>query len=162
MKTHSVKASEIKRAWHVVDAADQTLGKVATQVAVLLRGKHKPTYTSHLDVGDHVIVINAARVRVTGHKMTDKMYYRHSQYPGGLSTISLGEMLRTRPTRVLEHAVKGMLPHNVLGRQMFRKLRVYGGPEHPHEAQINAGTRQSGQAAALPQPIEIPAAGEEA
>ncbi|TAK36320.1 MAG: 50S ribosomal protein L13 [Chloroflexota bacterium] len=145
MKTHAVKASEIKREWHVLDASGQTLGKLAAHVAVLLRGKHKPTYSPHLDVGDHVIVINAAKIKVTGHKLSDKMYYRHSQYPGGLKSISLGELLQKRPGRVIEHAVKGMLPHNALGRQMFRKLRVYAGGEHPHQAQTVAGAGKAAQ-----------------
>jgi len=164
MKTHAVKASEITREWHVVDASGQTLGRLAARVAVLLRGKHKPTYSPHLDVGDHVIIINAAKIKVTGHKLNDKMYYRHSQYPGGLKTTSLGELLEKRPVRVIEHAVKGMLPHNSLGRQMYRKLRVYPGGEHPHQAQIAAGTAKAAKAVG-PSPqatVEQQVPGEEA
>lgn len=157
MKTHAVKASEITREWHVIDASGQTLGRLAARVAVLLRGKHKPTYSPHLDVGDHVIVINAAKIKVTGHKLSDKMYYRHSQYPGGLKTVALGELLEKRPGRVIELAVKGMLPHNSLGRQMFRKLRVYAEGKHPHQAQTAAGTGKSGTAVG---PAQVP--GEEA
>lgn len=143
MKTHSTKASEIERKWHVVDASGKTLGRVATEVAVLLKGKHKPIYSPNLDVGDYVIVVNAARVEVTGRKLTQKMYYRHSNYPGGLRSVRLDEMLGTHPTRVVEHAVKGMLPHNRLGAAMFKKLKVYAGPEHPHQAQIKAAEKEN-------------------
>ena len=136
MKTYSVKASDIDRKWVVIDASGKTLGRLATEVASLLKGKHKPMYSPHLDVGDYVIVVNASRVRVTGDKLTKKIYYRHSQYPGGLKATSLARMLETYPTRVIEHAVKGMLPHNRLGVAMYRKLKVYPGPEHPHQAQV--------------------------
>ena len=136
MKTYSVKASDIERKWLVIDASGKTLGRLATEVASLLKGKHKPMYSPHLDVGDYVIVVNASRVRVTGDKLTKKIYYRHSQYPGGLKATSLARMLETYPTRVIEHAVKGMLPHNRLGAAMYRKLKVYSGPEHPHQAQV--------------------------
>jgi len=143
MRTYSMKATDIQRKWWVIDAADKTLGRVATQVAVLLKGKHKPTYTPHMDVGDYVIVVNAAKVRVTGNKLTQKIYYRHSQYPGGLKSTSLKRMLETHPTRVIEHAVKGMLPHNRLGAAMIKKLKVYPGAEHPHEAQVKAIEKES-------------------
>jgi large subunit ribosomal protein L13 len=136
MRTHSAKASDIERKWWVIDASGKTLGRLASEVAVLLKGKHKPVYSPHLDVGDYVIVLNASRVRVTGDKLTKKIYYRHSQYPGGLKSISLETMLATHPTRVIERAVKGMLPHNRLGAAMFRKLKVYPGAEHPHQAQV--------------------------
>jgi len=143
MRTHSVKASDIERKWWVIDASGKTLGRLASEVAILLKGKHKPTYSPHLDVGDYVIVVNASRVRVTGNKLTKKIYYRHSQYPGGLKSISLETMLETHPTRVIERAVKGMLPHNRLGAAMFRKLKVYPGAEHPHEAQVKATGKES-------------------
>ena len=132
MKTYSVKASEIKREWHVIDAADQVLGRLATQVARLLMGKHKPIFTRNLDTGDYVVVINADKVRVTGNKAKQKVYYRHSGYPGGLKTISYDKLMETDPTRVIEHAVKGMVPHTRLGANMMKKLRVYVGDTHPH------------------------------
>ena len=132
MKTYSTKASEIKRQWHVIDASGQVLGRLATQVARLLMGKNKPIFSPHLDTGDFVVVINAAKVRVTGNKMKQKLYYRHSGYPGGLKSITLERLMQTNPTRVIEYAVKGMLPHNRLGAKMFRKLRVYAGDIHPH------------------------------
>lgn len=134
-RTYSPKASDIKREWHVIDASEQILGRLAAHVAHLLKGKHKPIYATHLDTGDFVIVVNAAKIRVTGKKLQDKIYYRHSQYPGGLKAVTLGDMMATHPTRALEHAVKGMLPHNVLGRAMLKKLKVYAGPTHPHQAQ---------------------------
>ena len=137
MKTYSTKADDIKRQWHVIDAAGETLGKVAVQVAGLLMGKHKAYFAPNLDTGDYVIVINAAKVKVTGNKMKDKFYYRHSMYPGGLKTTSLEEMLNKHPERVIEHAVKGMLPHNTLGKAMFKKLKVYADDKHPHQAQIS-------------------------
>jgi large subunit ribosomal protein L13 len=135
MKTYSVKASEITRDWFVVDAAGQTLGRLASRIATVLRGKHKPQYTPHLDVGDFVVVINAAHVAVTGRKLEQKKYYRYSGYPGGLKETRLDEMLKKHPTRVIEHAVRGMLPKGKLGRQMFKKLKVYAGDSHPHAAQ---------------------------
>ena len=134
-KTYSVKASDIKREWFVVDAAGKNLGRLATQIATILRGKHKPLYTPSMDVGDYVIVINAEKVTVTGRKLQQKFYYRHSLYPGGLKAVSLQEMLAKHPERVIEHAVRGMLPKSRLGRAMFRKLKVYAGPTHPHAAQ---------------------------
>lgn len=135
MKTYVVKAADIHREWYVVDAAELNLGRLATRIATVLRGKHKPTFTPGLDVGDFVIVINAGKVAVTGAKLHDKMYYRHSQYPGGLKATSLGTLLSTHPERAIEFAVKGMLPKNKLGRAQFKKLKVYGGDSHPHEAQ---------------------------
>lgn len=135
MKTYVVKASEIEREWYVVDAADQNLGRLASRIAAVLRGKHKPTFTPGLDVGDFVIVVNAEKVAVTGHKLLDKRYYRHSLYPGGQSSKTLGRMLETHPERVIESAVKGMLPKNRLGRAMVKKLKVYAGDSHPHAAQ---------------------------
>jgi large subunit ribosomal protein L13 len=138
MKTYSLKAREITHDWHVVDAAGQTLGRLATEVASLLRGKHKPTYSPHLDMGDHVVVVNAEKIRVTGRKRQQKMYYRHSMYPGGLKVESLEKLLARHPTRVIERAVRGMLPHNRLGRAIHRHLKVYVGPDHPHEAQVRA------------------------
>jgi len=138
MKTYSTKASDIKREWHIVDASGKVLGKQATQVASLLMGKHKPIFSRHLDVGDFVVVINAEKVRVTGNKAKQKRYYRHSGYPGGLKSINLERMLETHPTRVIEHAVKGMLPHTRLGAGMMKRLRVYVGDTHPHQGQIKA------------------------
>ena len=135
MSTYSPKASEIERAWHVVDAEGMVLGRLATEVANLLRGKHKPTYTPHLDTGDHVIVINADKVVLTSSKAETKKVYRHSGYPGGLKSTSYGELLEKNPRRVIEKAVAGMLPHNKLGRKQIRKLKVYAGSEHPHAAQ---------------------------
>jgi large subunit ribosomal protein L13 len=142
-KTYSTKAKDIEREWHVIDASGKTLGRLATEVARLLRGKHKPIYTPHLDTGDYVIVINAERIRVTGKKAKQKFYYHHSGYPGGLRSTSLAQMLSTHPTRVIEHAVRGMLPKGPLGRAMFRKLKVYAGPEHPHIAQVKAHRRSA-------------------
>lgn len=134
-KTYSPKASEIQRDWYVVDAEGKTLGRLATEVARVLRGKHKPTFTPHMDMGDCVIIVNAEKVHVTGNKGRDKLYYRHSQYPGGLRSLNLDQLKRRHPTRPVEKAVRGMLPKNNLGTQMFKKLRVYAGPNHPHEAQ---------------------------
>jgi large subunit ribosomal protein L13 len=136
MRSFSLKGGDISRDWLVIDAADQTLGRLAARIARLLRGKHKPTYSPHLEMGDYVIVVNAARVRVTGKKLRDKVYYRHSGYPSGLKSVTLGELMATRPTRAIEIAVRGMLPHNRLGRKLLRNLKVYPGPEHPHEAQV--------------------------
>lgn len=135
MKTYAVKASEIERHWWVVDASDQTLGRLATRIATLLEGKHKPIYSPHLDTGDHVVVVNAAKIKVTGAKLTQKQYYRHSNYPGGLKQESLGALMERKPELVIERAVKGMLPQNRLGRAMFKKLKVYAGADHPHQAQ---------------------------
>lgn len=135
MKTYSLKASEIKREWHIIDATDQVLGRLATRVARLLMGKHKPIFSPNLDVGDYVVVINADKVRVTGGKAKQKVYYRHSGYPGGLKAITYDKLMETNPTRVIEHAVKGMLPHTRLGARMMKKLRVYVGDAHPHLSQ---------------------------
>ncbi|MGB9300769.1 MAG: 50S ribosomal protein L13 [Anaerolineae bacterium] len=135
MKTHSTKPSEIERQWYVVDAEGRTLGRLASEIAKILKGKHKPIYAPHLDTGDYVIVINAEKVHVTGHKMDQKMYYRHSGYPGGLKGLTLREQLNRHPTRVIRSAVRGMLPHNRLGRAMLGKLKVYAGDAHPHAAQ---------------------------
>ena len=135
MKTYSAKANEIKRDWFVVDATNQPLGRLASEVARRLRGKHKPQFTPHMDVGDHIIVINAEKVAVSGNKMRDKIYYRHSGYIGSLKSQSLQKLLEEHPERVIEKAVKGMLPRNSLGRSMFAKLRVYAGGSHRHDAQ---------------------------
>lgn len=143
MRTYSTKVSDIDRKWWVIDASGKTLGRLASEVAGLLKGKHKPIYSPHLDVGDYVIVVNAAKVEVTGKKLTQKIYYRHSLYPGGLRSTRLGEMMETHPTRVIEHAVKGMLPHNRLGAAMFKKLKVYAGAEHPHQAQVKATEKEN-------------------
>ena len=134
-KTYSPKADEIDRKWYVVDASGETLGRLASRIAHVLRGKHKPTFTPHLDLGDHVIVVNAEKVAVTGRKEERKVYYRHTGYPGGLRTTTYREMMEKHPERVIRKAVRGMLPHNVLGRQTLKKLRVYAGPEHRHAAQ---------------------------
>jgi large subunit ribosomal protein L13 len=135
MKTYSPKAKDIEREWLVIDAADKTLGKVATEAANLLMGKHKPIYAPHIDTGDYVVVINAAKVKVSGKKAEQKIYYRYSGYPGGLKSPSFKELFSQDPNRVIELAVKGMLPHNRLGRAMIKKLKVYPGNEHPHQAQ---------------------------
>jgi len=134
-KTYVTKEKDVQREWHVVDATGQTLGRLATQVAYILRGKHKPIYSSSVDTGDYVIVVNAEKIHVTGRKLDQKIYYRHSGYPGGLKTVTLRNLLQRHPTRVIEHAVRGMLPKNRLGRRMFKKLKVYAGPDHPHTAQ---------------------------
>ena len=133
--TAVTRPSDVEHRWYVVDATGQTLGRLATRIAHVLRGKHKPHYAPNIDTGDYVIVVNAAKVAVTGRKREQKTYYRHSGYPSGLSAVLLEDQLERRPHRVVEHAVRGMLPHNRLGRAMFKKLKVYGGPEHPHEAQ---------------------------
>jgi large subunit ribosomal protein L13 len=135
MKTYAVKASEIERGWWLIDATDLPLGRLATRVATLLTGKHKPIWSPHIDTGDHVVVVNASRVRVTGNKLGQKRYYRHSNYPGGLREESLSDLLARKPERAIEMAVKGMLPQNRLGKAMFRKLKVYPGADHPHQAQ---------------------------
>ncbi|UCG74663.1 MAG: 50S ribosomal protein L13 [Gemmatimonadota bacterium] len=142
MKTYAVKAGEIERRWYVVDAKDQVLGRLASSIATILRGKHKPTFSPHLDVGDFVIVVNAKEVRLTGRKAAQKTYFRHSGYMGGDRQIPFRRMRERHPDRVIRLAVKGMLPKNALGRAMLDKLKVYAGPEHPHEAQ-------------QPEPLEI-------
>lgn len=142
MKTKSIRPEDVRRDWVVVDAAERTLGRLATEIARRLRGKHKAEFTPHVDTGDYVIVVNAEKVRVTGRKLTDKIYYRHSGYPGGIKATSFQRMQETHPERIIENAVWGMLPRNPLGRAMFKKLKVYAGPEHPHAAQ-------------QPQPLEV-------
>ena len=142
MKTYVTKPADVERAWYVVDAEGQTLGRLASSVATVLRGKHKPIYNPSVDCGDYVIVLNADKVAVTGKRLEQKRYYRHSLYIGGLKEISLRDQLQQHPERVIESAVRGMLPKNALGRKMFKKLKVYAGGEHPHQAQ-------------LPQPMEL-------
>jgi large subunit ribosomal protein L13 len=142
MKTISAKADDVKRDWFLVDADGKTLGRLATEIARRLRGKHKAIYTPHVDTGDYIVVINAEKVRVSGNKAKDKMYYRHSGYMGGLKQTSFNDMIERSPERVIELAVKGMLPRNPLGREMYRKLKVYAGPQHQHAAQ-------------QPQPLEL-------
>lgn len=135
MSTYSPKPGEINRAWHVIDATDVVLGRLATHAATLLRGKHKPTYAPHMDTGDFVVIVNAEKISVSGNKRDDKFIYRHSGFPGGLRQRSVGEMIEKQPDRLVEKAVKGMLPKNKLGRAMGKKLKVYAGPDHPHAAQ---------------------------
>jgi large subunit ribosomal protein L13 len=142
VRTFSPKAADISRAWHVIDATDVVLGRLASQAAQLLRGKHKAIYAPHVDTGDFVVIINAAKVAVSGNKLDGKKLYRHSGYPGGLRMQTVGELLESRPEKLVERAVIGMLPHNTVGPAMARKLKVYAGPEHPHQAQ-------------KPQPCEI-------
>ena len=142
MKTYNAKPGEVERRWYVVDADGQTLGRLATRIADTLRGKDKPQYTPHVDTGDFVVVVNAEKVAVTGNKLDQKRYYRHSGYPGGLRSRTLREQLERRPTEVIRKAVKGMLPKNRLARKQLNKLKIYAGPEHPHEAQA-------------PQPLEV-------
>jgi large subunit ribosomal protein L13 len=142
MRTFSLKASEIERKWYLVDAQGKILGRLATELASVLRGKRKPTYTPHLDNGDNVVVINAEKVMVTGKKREQKLYYHHTGYPGGLRTNTFAELQARKPEQIVKLAVKGMLPHNRLGRQMIRKLHIYAGPEHPHNSQN-------------PQPLEL-------
>lgn len=135
MKTYSANAESVKRSWYIVDAKGKTLGRMASRIAAILRGKHKPEYTPHVDTGDFVIVINSALATVTGRKKTSKTYYRHTEYPGGIKEASYAELMEKTPTRAVEHAVKGMLPRNPLGRDMFKKLKVYADANHPHAAQ---------------------------
>jgi len=142
MKTFTATPQTIERDWCLVDATDKTLGRLASEVASRLRGKHKPTYTPHMDTGDNIIIVNAEKIKVTGNKEADKMYYHHTGYVGNLKSIALGKQRQQHPERILETAIKGMLPKNPLGRAMFRKLHVYAGPEHPHAAQ-------------QPQPLDI-------
>ena len=142
MKTYTAKPQDIRREWHLVDATDKTLGRLATEVARRLRGKHKPTFTPHMDTGDHIVVVNAEKVKVTGNKLNDKYYHRHTGYIGNLKSISLEKQLVKAPERVLETAVRGMLPRTPLGRTMMKKLRIFVGPEHTHQAQ-------------QPQPLDI-------
>ena len=142
MKTVSTRPQDVDRTWFVVDAENKTLGRLATEIAHRLRGKHKPEYTPHVDTGDYIVVVNAEKIRVTGNKFNDKMYYRHSGYPGGIKEMNFKDMQERHPERIVEKAVKGMLPRNPLGRAMFKKLKVYSGAEHPHAAQ-------------QPQPLDI-------
>ena len=142
MKTFSAKPAEVKRDWYLVDATDKTLGRLATEIARRLRGKHKAEFTPHVDTGDYIVVVNAEKIRVTGRKLTDKHYYQHTGYVGNMKSITLEKLLAKAPERVLQIAVKGMLPKNPLGREMFRKLKVYAGSEHRHSAQ-------------QPQPLEL-------
>ena len=142
MKTYSANAETVKREWFVIDATDKVLGRLSTEIARRLRGKHKPEYTPHVDTGDYIVVINAEKVRVTGNKETDKMYHHHTGYIGSLKSVSLAKMRATHPDRIIKHSVKGMLPKNSLGRAMFKKLKVYAGSSHEHAAQ-------------QPQPLEI-------
>jgi len=135
MKTYSAKPAEVQQDWFLVDATDKTLGRLATEVAARLRGKHKPEYTPHVDTGDYIVIVNAEKIRVTGKKATDKMYHHHTGYPGGLKSISFNKLIDKAPERVIQSAVKGMLPKNPLGRAMFGKLKVYAGGDHPHQAQ---------------------------
>ena len=135
MKTYSAKAETVQRDWYVVDAADKILGRLASDIATRLRGKHKPEYTPHVDTGDYIVVVNCEKVRVTGNKASGKIYYHHTGYPGGIKDISFEKLIEKAPERVLQKAVKGMLPKGPLGREMFKKLKVYAGTEHPHSAQ---------------------------
>ncbi len=140
-KTYTPKASEVTHAWRVVDAEGQTLGRLATQIAGYLRGKHLPTFSEHMDLGDFVVVVNASAIRVSGNKAQQRRYYRHSTYPGGLKSVALGDLLARQPERVIKHTVRGMLPRTTLGRKMLRKLKVYAGPVHPHAAQFRAAEK---------------------
>ena len=141
-KTYTPRAGDVDRKWFVVDAEGKVLGRLASEIVKVLKGKHKPTYSPHMDMGDHVVVVNAEKVRLTGRKAEQKVYYRHTGYPGAIRSTSIERMLADHPERVLQKAVRGMLPHNILGRKMFRKLRVYAGPDHRHSAQ-------------QPQPLDI-------
>jgi len=143
MKTFSTKVSDIKREWHLIDASGQVLGGVATQAAGLLMGKHKTIFCRHLDVGDNVVIINAAKIRVTGNKLEQKTYYRHSNYPGGLKAVSLEELMEKDPGKAVEHAVRGMLPHNRLEARMMNRLRVYSGDEHPYAGQVKVTPKET-------------------
>ena len=134
-RTYSAKEADIKRKWYIVDAEGKTLGRLATQIAIVLRGKHKPIFTPHVDTGDHVIVVNAEKIHLTGDKVRQKTYYRHSGYPGGLKSETVKDLLTRKPSVIVERAIKGMLPKTSLGKQMARKLNVYAGPTHPHHAQ---------------------------
>lgn len=142
MKTFSIRPEDVKRSWYVVDATDKTLGRLASKVALRLRGKHKPEYTPHVDTGDYIVIVNAAKIRVTGKKMSDKVYYSHSGYIGNMKSITLEKQIQKSPEQVIELAIKGMLPKNRLGRAMFQKLKVFAGPDHVHAAQ-------------QPQPLEL-------
>ena len=138
-KTHQTRAADLNPEWHVINAKDKTLGRLSSEIATLLQGKHKPIYVPHLNTGDYVVVVNAEKVQVTGRKLEQKKYYRHSGYHGGLKVRNLSQMLQNSPTRVIKQSVKGMLPKNALGRRMLGRLKLYAGEQHPHEAQIRAG-----------------------
>ncbi len=140
MKTYSTRPSDIKREWHLIDASGKTLGRMASQIASLLRGKHKPLFSPALDTGDFVVVINAGKVHVTGNKAETKIYYSHSGYPGGFKAVTLGKKMEDNPVWVIKHAVNGMLPHNAIGHGMRKRLRVYNGEKHPYQGQIKAGS----------------------
>lgn len=144
-KPYQTKASELKPEWHVIDAQDKTLGRLSTEIAMLLMGKHKPIYVPNLNTGDYVIVVNAEKIRVTGNKLAQKMYYRHSGYHGGLKERTLQQMLDKTPTRVIRQSVKGMLPKNSMGRHMLARMKAYAGPDHPHEAQIKGNAAQTSE-----------------
>jgi large subunit ribosomal protein L13 len=135
MKSYTARAGEVERLWYVVDAQGKVLGRLASRIAMVLRGKNKPTFTPHMDTGDFVVVVNAAQVQLTGRKLDNKMYYRHSGFTGGLKSVSARGLLQKKPTDLLRHAVRGMLPKNSLGRQLLKKLKIYPGGEHPHQAQ---------------------------
>ncbi|HLF86649.1 MAG TPA: 50S ribosomal protein L13 [Nitrospiria bacterium] len=135
MKTVSIRKEDITRKWYVVDASEKILGRLASEVASILRGKHKPQFTPYLDLGDHVVVINAGKIKLTGNKLKDKVYYHHSGYPKGLKSRTAGDLMKDKPEEVVSMAIKGMLPKNRLGKAMAKKLKIYGGPEHPHQAQ---------------------------
>ena len=158
-KPYRTRASDLKAAWHVIDADGKTLGRLSSEIAVLLQGKHKPMYVPYLNTGDYVVVINAEKVRVTGKKLEQKMYYRHSGYPGGLKEQTLARLMEKTPTRAISHAVKGMLPKNTVGRRMLSCLKVYVGDSHPHEAQVTASERAQA-AEAAPEPAKGPRADE--
>ncbi len=143
-KTYTPQAGDVDRKWFVVDAEGKVLGRLASEIVNVLKGKHKPTYSPHMDMGDHVVVVNAEKVRLTGRKAEQKVYYRHTGYPGAIRSTSIERMLADHPERVLQKAVRGMLPHNILGREMFRKLRVYAGPDHRHSAQQPQPLERSG------------------
>ena len=145
MRTYSPRKADIVSEWHLIDADGETLGRLASRAAQLLRGKNKPGFAPHMDMGDHVVVVNAEKIAVTGNKARDKMYYRHSGYPGGLKERTFEQLIKSRPERVIEHAIKGMLPKTALGRAMYRKLRVYRGPRHPHAGQLRPAAPSTGE-----------------
>lgn len=160
-RTWTPRAGQYTRTWRVVDANGQTLGRLASQIAGYLRGKHLPTFAGHMDLGDFVVVVNASRIRVTGNKLRQKMYYRHSGYPGGFKSVVLGDVLERHPDRVIKHAVKGMLPHNALGRKLLSKLKVYAGPTHPHRGQVAESAAPPKAAPAPPRKKAAPAVSDE-
>ncbi len=160
MKTYALRAKEIDKAWQVIDGEGQTLGRLSTRIATLLMGKHKPAYSPHLDMGDFVVVVNASKIKVTGNKLEAKIYYRHTGYMGGIKETVLEDMLARHPERVLELSVRGMLPRNRLARHLLRHLKVYAGPDHPHEAQVNASRKRQRGAAPVPAAALATAKGE--